>query len=336
MKRPNLSTNHGGFTLVELLVAFGLMLVLAGLAVGVSYSGIFSSYRTIGTADRVSSWLLIAKSKAIREGAPRGVRFIVDPTNPTQIREAQFIEMPTPYVPVSPVPTQAARVLIQHSTTAPATHRVFVTGPNMAAEFIANINPGDNLSLPDFKSLHRITAVSNPPIDANTVELAVADLNLLPDLAAAQNPSAPSFSTTSFGFLRQARPLLGEEVLQLGPDVVIDFRPGDFNLPSATSTSLLPLVNGELDILFAPNGEVLNTNLGLLVLWVRDPSKGPSPRANGDVREEYEANGDMALIAIYARTGMIATQPVNLPPNPGPNAGHDPYVFAKDGVNSGL
>jgi Tfp pilus assembly protein FimT len=68
---------HSGYTLIELLVAIGLGILLAAMTVGVANSNMAESYKIVGAADRVSGWLIIAKSKAQREGAPRGVRFIL-------------------------------------------------------------------------------------------------------------------------------------------------------------------------------------------------------------------------------------------------------------------
>lgn len=45
---------------------------------------------------------------------------------------------------------------------------------------------------------------------------------------------------------------------------------------------------------------------------------------------DFSRSGQMILICLYNKTGAIATQPVNPPPNP------DPYRFAKDGINTGL
>src|SRR3954469_11079562 len=96
MKRTN---RRSGFTLIELLVVMGLIILLAAITITVSYSGLIDNYRTVGAGDRVSKWLVIAKVKAQRDQVPCGVRFYVGTDG--QIREAQYIEAPDSYVPVS-------------------------------------------------------------------------------------------------------------------------------------------------------------------------------------------------------------------------------------------
>ena len=96
------------FTIIELLVAMALAITLLGLAVAVSQSSAFDSYKTVGAADRVSQWMLVAKNRALRDRAPRGVRLIMDSTGST-CREIAYIEMPEAYV-VPPGALTAARV----------------------------------------------------------------------------------------------------------------------------------------------------------------------------------------------------------------------------------
>jgi hypothetical protein len=91
-------------------VVIVLIIVLAGLAVAVSQSGVFGSQRVVSGADRTSGWLLIAKQRAMRDRLPRGVRFQLNPVrdpalnpllDPTYFAatEARYIEAPEPWVP---------------------------------------------------------------------------------------------------------------------------------------------------------------------------------------------------------------------------------------------
>ena len=92
-----------GYTLVEILVVMTLIILLAALALGVSQSGMFGSQKVIGAGDRASGWLLIAKQRAMRDGAPRGVRFYNTVGGVTgkdyAFTEAAYIEVPEPWVP---------------------------------------------------------------------------------------------------------------------------------------------------------------------------------------------------------------------------------------------
>ena len=108
-------------------------------------------------------------------------------------------------------------------------------------------------------------------------------------------------------------------------------------LPGDPAPGTLPQY---FDILFAPSGQVLNTDQGVIALWVRDPDKTPHPRLKRrpasfttgtpglDDPTVFDAAGEQVLVVVSPRTGLIATQPVT--------KGSDPHAAAKDGINSGL
>ena len=321
-----------GFTLVELLVAIGIILVLAGLALLLANSGLISNYRMTGGSDRIAGWLMQARAKATRDNRPVGVRFVVGGDG--FIREAQLIEVPDPFH----LPAGNRLVISQWPNGANTERHLYVVGPN-TADVSLNVTPGDTLSLPELGSIHRITGFQNVNVSlggANTtaVEIQVADPTKIPDLgasasAAASNPPTPTYSTAAFGFIRQARPVLGEAPLVATDSTAVD-----------PNVSQIPVVNGNYDVVFTPNGEIQNAGgIGRVVLWVRNPEAfgGNVVTANGGGdRPSYEQAGEMSLVTVYSKTGSVAVHPVNLPPGPGPNATHDPYQYTKDGIASGL
>src|SRR5882724_9495224 len=91
--RVCIPTVRRGVTLVELLVVILIITVLATLvvAVGPRFS---EDQRASRGADQLSGWLLLARSRALRDQKPRGLRMIGDSDG--YVRRLQFIEQPEP------------------------------------------------------------------------------------------------------------------------------------------------------------------------------------------------------------------------------------------------
>ncbi|QEL15440.1 pilus assembly FimT family protein [Limnoglobus roseus] len=162
-----------GFTLVELLVAIALGIVLLSLAIAVSQSSAFESYKIVGSADRLSQWMLSAKNRALRDKAPRGIRLLTDPANPNLVKEIAYIEQPDPWIPTPNVTITAssARLIIQRivtqspppagavnpSTTNPGIEtRVFLIN---IPDPTGNIQAGDTLYLPEVGQAYTIAKI---------------------------------------------------------------------------------------------------------------------------------------------------------------------------------
>lgn len=367
------------FTLIELLVVMAIMIVLLAITAAVAFSGAFNSQKVVHASDRASGWLLIAKNRAKRDGVPRGVRFLRDPANLTQVTEAQYIEAPEQWAPnpnqeLNPSGPRIMFAYTQHKQPPPVNplypavqfRQVFFVS-NVAAdlaEFDQRVTPGDMLILPEIGGPYRIVSISttsplnSAPTDQqvhtgvpipggfflhrnpgnandNARELILASY---PDLGALHSPTPTgppvpretTLTTYKFAIQPQPRPLLGEPLLQLTGTTVIDF--AAVGQPTTTvGVTMDP--TGHFDILFSPSGQVLNNPNGLICLWVRDPEKlQGNPRLPND-SAGYDLAGEQILVTIYTRTGFIATHPIS---TLGFGPGYDPWLFAKDGVNSGF
>lgn len=328
-----------GFTLVELLVAIGIILVLAGLALLVANSGLIGNARTSSGSDRISGWLMIARSGAQRTGKPTGVRFNVGADG--FCREAQFIEVPDPYI----MPAGYTLMIGQWPNVGGGIDRhiyiVPTAGGNAFTEVSNNVSIGDTLSIPATGTIHRIQSIQPATvlIGGNQVmgaaEIFPVQTALIPDIGAAALTAAPgqptpTYNAGTFGFIRQARPTFGEPPLLVPDSVAID--------PALCQPAFAGAGNF-VDVLFSPNGELQNTGgLGRVILWTRNPEAfagNPATAGGGGDRPSYEQAGEMRLIVVYSKTGAVAVQPVPLPPGPGP-AAFDPYSTTKDGIASGL
>jgi prepilin-type N-terminal cleavage/methylation domain-containing protein len=330
-----LHSRRGGFTLVELLVAVGIILVLAGLALLVANSGIIGNARTSSGSDRIAGWLMQARAKAQRNGSPVGLRFSIGPDG--FIREAQQIEVPEPYS----MPTGYI-LMIENSPGGRHIYVVPTAGGNAVTELNNNVSIGDTLSIPGTGTIHRIATIqaANVTVAGNVVvaaEIIPAQPALIPDIGAAASTVAgtPTYNAGVFGFIRQARATFGEPPYQIPDTVAID--------PTNCLIDPNPLT-GTLDILFSPSGEVLHAgSRGQIVLWTRNPeAMAANPRnptglpANQDLRSNYELAGEMRLIVVYSKTGAVAVQQVAMPVDETAATTHDPYANAKDGIASGL
>lgn len=187
--KPTLSGRRPAYTLVELLVAIGLLIIIIALTTAIANSGAFGSQRVVSAADRVSGWLLIAKNRAVRDNAPRGLRFMITPSTSTfqtrvgHVQEMMYIEQPEIWVPNPGQESNSGSN--QMSLVAFATVTVPSPAPPMPpglvagavveqwAYFITNnqdtindfdsrVNPGDFLILPDTGVPYRITHLLHP------------------------------------------------------------------------------------------------------------------------------------------------------------------------------
>lgn len=90
------SARRGGFTLVEMLVTIGILLLLMTITLAtVNIS--MDSDRIASGARSMQSFLEGARNRAIFAGRPRGIRLMTDPNNPTLVTSILYIEEPEPF-----------------------------------------------------------------------------------------------------------------------------------------------------------------------------------------------------------------------------------------------
>lgn len=359
----HIAPRRRGFTLIELIVVVTLMLFLAGLA-ALFIPSATSSAREANAAVLVQGWLNMAKQKALRDQAPRGLR-LWNKNNDLQIYECEFIELPDPFSaePVITAPASLSSVIFQGLAIANG----YPASPNQWL-----VQPGDYISI-NQGQMHRIT---NLAVNAGTI---VATLNS-PMVAALPSP------TSNYYILRSPRPV-GDETLQMPMDdttlgsmrgIIIDLNTNSNDVsvnpkpnragPKAPLAALpftdvatglpwnfvnVPLAAPFLDILFNPSGsaQVFVGNGGggggstpipvqlsgvanappkqILCLWIRTVDIAANPY-NGYLDSQLTAAnlpgvaGDPTILAVHLTSGFIGAYA------PTPAApGNDPYTYVE-------
>src|SRR5215469_6171671 len=90
--RKNPGFRRSGFTLIEMLVAIGILVVLATLAVAV-VPKVQERAKASRGGDQLHGWYLEGKQMSVRDRALRGVRLLIDP-NTMLATSALYIQQP--------------------------------------------------------------------------------------------------------------------------------------------------------------------------------------------------------------------------------------------------
>ena len=224
---------RSGFTLIEIMIVIVIMTVIAALAV--KFLPNLNKNKGVPNAvGQLEGWIRVTKSQALRDGAPRGVRLIVDADG--NVRSLQYIEQPEPLV------FNGNGIRARFETPFPPVPAISPDGQLLTVVTIGNILPGpipptwDNVRGGDYLEL------SEPPYGVYRIEnvagnTMVLDPSKLVDGTLTSPLGNPLLLATGFRVIRQPRPLVGEPLLEMHKDVFID------------GASFLPLAQGRTDII---------------------------------------------------------------------------------------
>jgi prepilin-type N-terminal cleavage/methylation domain-containing protein len=316
------------FTLVELLVVMSLIAILATLMIGFFPSAVASA-REARAAQSLQGWLNIAKQRAVRDQAPRGLRLWI-PSGSMQVVECQYLEQPEDFsggaiqsgLPIPPPPPASGYTMqntIQMSVDVTNGYGVTMLSNDPNAKYW-NVQVGDYLEVLGTGLMHQIVQIgvpngANPPVIQSNF-LVISPPLTIPITSATQN----------YRIVRSARPI-GDETLKLPSSTVVDLAPnfdavtfpGFTNpLPMATFTVVDTTVNPPVttqvpiavDILFGPSGAVISREVATpnLHLWVRAPDQN---QPNNYFR------GEPTIVSVFVRTGFVGAYNAN-PNSPDP------------------
>src|SRR5947208_13903643 len=86
------ASRRPAFTLLEMLAVVGLVLILASIVLAVNIRTA-DQRKVQRSGDQLQGWLLVAKQRAIRDRAPRGIRL----NGSGQVTELLYVERPEPW-----------------------------------------------------------------------------------------------------------------------------------------------------------------------------------------------------------------------------------------------
>lgn len=317
--------NRSAFTLLELLIVIGIIVVIATL--GFLFLPNLNKNKGVPNATtQVEGIVNLAKQQALRDKKPHGIRLLAtDPTDPLRVTALQYIEQPDPVAPVAPYQLTLSTVI---NPMGPPTYLATLNIGGVEQPW-EGVEVGDLLQLPNPPAgVAVITGVSN------------GKLTLFSPIPGT-DPGPVTVTAGNFKVIRSPRPLVGEPNIQMHKDVYIDLGscyPCPRYVEFPTGSGMYP-TNGSPpfgntytkrgnwsnwetgaslttppDILFNPSGFVANATTGQIILAIR----------------HVDRPNDMLFVTIYTRTGKICAHSVNDVP------GANPYLFAQDGSSPGL
>jgi prepilin-type N-terminal cleavage/methylation domain-containing protein len=308
------------FTLIELMVVVGLILLLAGLAAAF-YPDIATSNRASTGASSLQGWLLIAKQRAKRDGLPTGIRFIPGESGGFSFcTQMVYIQQPADFAVGRCTATSSPNTIPMTATLNTNVQASQYTQGGYESEF--DVQNGDYFELYGGGYIRQINSVSASSGSTTLTMLSPLTNKSMPILGTSTSPVVTTSSASNPGpnyrIIRQPRELAGEPILNLPYNVAIDLNKGSnvggvagntqtFSNPP-TRTSLNPTSSYSYrEIVFSPAGAVIgagnqNPYDGQIYLWVRDMSVL-------DISSDPE-QGYPTIISIQTRSGFISAYPV--------------------------
>jgi hypothetical protein len=318
-------------------------------------------------ANQLEGWVRLGKGQALRDGQPRGLRFIlltdpndtryeVDPNNPNRpkpkVVALQWIEQPEPLAPrgalqrafITTINPNAPNGPPPYPNPLPSFVDLVLVDP-MTGQPVAPANWDDptnpQISVGDFFELS-----GNPNVVARITQIGpsasfpgLPRVRLTLDRSIPGTDISPLLLADGFRIIRSPRPLAGEPMLQMHRDVYIDLL-NSYPCPELWRDAANNPVPNALPPTGAPYGNTF-TGYGQWsasdvqgqyydILFNSSGQVAGAPTGQFILCVRHVDRAEQILVVIYTRTGRVSAVDWNDIP------GGDPYIFARDGRAAGL
>ncbi len=353
---------RAGFTLIEMLVVIGILLLIAAITLGAINLSI-SGDRVRGGARQVQSYLEGARSRAVYGGnikAPAngveyqcGVRFIRESETPTDPRyyfvsSMQYVEIDPANSSISGLGSSYsfARIDDVDNTTLAAPPDGLADADQVRR--LVSVNATVTQWVTKYQQgliyMGQTIVINSRKYQIDTTQLAsgTEEIRLLSPLDEAAINTLPSYQPYSavlaldavnnsrdYKLILAPQPMANQDPRSLGTGAVIDLR-------SPTAGALLMskgldyFINNsqKIDIMFSPRGTVVGplsgTGLVEFVVGDREDSLNNVPLPNTTTPNPTPKR-DRVIVSLAPQTGMTAVHPVYIGATP------DPYRYAETG-----
>jgi type II secretory pathway pseudopilin PulG len=223
---------RASFTLLELLVSLGIILILATLTMRL-LNATLNSDRIRNGAREFQTFLAGARDRAVYAGQPRGVRLIQDPLDRSAVHSFVYIGAPSTF-------TDGTQITVN---TAGSVSTITFSNPQTATTWGTLVQRGLLTDGAYITLGGTIYTMARNPVGSATWQLTTTTY------------TGTSGTPISYTLQLLPSPLSGEEPRTLPQNIVIDLDnsvlPPTWGSPGA--------LTGSLDVLFSPNGTVTGT-----------------------------------------------------------------------------
>ena len=227
---------RASFTLLELLVSLGIILILATLTMRL-LNATLNSDRIRNGAREFQTFLAGARDRAVYAGQPRGVRLIQDPLDRSAVHSFVYIGAPSTFTDGTQITVNTVGTVSTITFSNPQTANNWTTLVNRGL-----LTDGAYITFGTGSAALTYTMARNPAGSA-TWQLTTTAYG------------ATAGTPTSYSLQLLPSPIPGEEPRTLPQNIVIDLDnsilPPTWGAPGA--------LTGSLDVLFSPNGTVTGT-----------------------------------------------------------------------------